>query len=346
MKNNYLSLGPFCDNITRKMDPKTLSGVGAKESEKMCVSGDNKAKGWFLTYPKCPCPMSDLLMDLTDNLALQKLAIVEYVICEEKHADGTPHLHAFIKLDKRVRFKENRFNIIFDGKEYHGNYQIAKSWDAVKGYVVKGHKYIANIDVKQALKKQSKKIGAKELEMDPLDALEQGIITGFQLCNFVKNQNMYNLLKNKRKAITDIDLNVEKKRHVWYYGESNSGKTYRIKSMILEDNKKDEKEREGWFQIPTNNDWTGYTNQKNLYIDEFKGQLTIQEINRICDGSAKVNTKGGSVQLASNVVVYVCSNYNIKNCYKKTEDMLLESLYNRFNEKMCAKSGEEYVLVE
>ena len=44
------------------MDPKAPARSESKESEKMCVSGeskhgkssDNKAKGWFLTYPQCP----------------------------------------------------------------------------------------------------------------------------------------------------------------------------------------------------------------------------------------------------------------------------------------------------
>ena len=115
---------------------------------------------------------------------------MEYVICEEKHKDNTPHLHAFIKLDRRVRFKSDRFDIIYNGETYHGNYQVAKSWEAVKEYVQKDGKFISNFDVKNAMRKQNKRIGAKELEMDALDALEQGIINGFQLANFVKNQNV------------------------------------------------------------------------------------------------------------------------------------------------------------
>lgn len=83
-----------------------------------------------------------------------------------------------------------------------------------------------------------------------------------------------------------------------------------------------------------------------MYLDEFKGQLTVQELNRICDGSTKVNVKGGSLQLASDVVVHICSNYNIKDCYKKLEPNLLESLYNRFNEKLCVKNNDKYDIVE
>ena len=316
------------------MDPKAPARSQSKETEKMCVSDvsapkkDNKAKGWFLTYPQCPCTPQSCLDDLVDKFALKGIKIEEYVICTEKHQDGNSHLHAFIKLSKRVRFKKDLFDFCCEGKDYHGHYEVSKSWRAVIEYVKKDGEYITNINLDAVQKKQSKKIGVEELERDPLELLEEGTITGFQLASFVKNQNMYKLLKNKRKANSEIDLTVEKKRHYWYYGESNTGKTYRIKEMIKND-------PSNWFQIPLNNDWIGYDNEKNLYVDEFKGQLSIQELNRLCDGGAKVNVKGGTVQLASDVVIYVCSNYNIKNCYKKTDQVVLESLYNRFTERMC-----------
>lgn len=325
------------------MDPKTPVRSLAKEPEKMCVSDikkDNKAKGWFLTYPQCPAPAQDVLEDLRDKLKNRKspLTIVEYVICEEKHENGDPHLHAFIKLDKRVRFDARMFDIIYEGKDYHGNYQVAKSWDAVKQYVKKGNNYISSFDTEKALMKKGK-ITIDELKMDPLEALEKGIIGGMQLANFVKNHNMLTFLENKRKADAAIDLEIEKKRHFWYYGPSNSGKTYRIKKMRKDDAEKPEGEREGWFQMPTNNDWNGYNGEKNLYIDEFKGNMMeANYLNRICDGNCKVNTKGGSLQLRSDIVVWVCSNYNIGEVYKNIDKELKEGLYNRFNEKLCTVS--------
>lgn len=314
-------------------DDKSVS----KDEEKK----DNKAKGWFLTYPQCPASPRSCLEDLQDKLMEKKgLKIVEYVICQEKHQNGDLHLHAFIKLDKRIRFNKNLFDFIFDKKDYHGHYEKAKSWRAVKDYIVKDGNYISNINIENAKNGHSKKIGIKELEMDALDLLENGTITGFQLNNFIKNQNVYRLLKRKREIESEpYNLEIEKKRHVWYYGESNSGKTYRLWKMINE-NPKD------WFQIPDNNDWIGYNNEKNLFFDEFRGQLTIQELNRICDGGKKVNVKGGTTVLNKECVVYIISNFNIQECYKKAEKNILETLYNRFNEKMCAKDGDKYILVE
>jgi hypothetical protein len=76
----------------------------------------------------------------------EKHTIVEYVIAQEKHQDGTDHLHAFIKLEKKATFN----NKLFDLPEHHGNYQVAKSWKHVKQYVTKGGNFIASIDVESA----------------------------------------------------------------------------------------------------------------------------------------------------------------------------------------------------
>jgi len=85
-----------------------------------------RAQGWFLTYPKC---------DLSPKEALDKLhetgKLVEFVVAQEKHQDGTNHIHAFIKYEKKVEWKEDRWDL----GTYHGNYQKAKCWRAVIAYV-------------------------------------------------------------------------------------------------------------------------------------------------------------------------------------------------------------------
>jgi len=102
------------------------------------VQKDIKAKGWFLTFPKCPVPPQAALEYLRE-----KHTIVEYVIAQEKHEDGTDHLHAFLKLDSRIRFGKNTFDL----PDHHGNYQVAKSWKAVQRYVTKGGNFITNLDL-------------------------------------------------------------------------------------------------------------------------------------------------------------------------------------------------------
>ena len=126
------------------------------------VDKSKYAKGWFCTWPKCPIGKEMCLEELK-----AKWEIVEYVICEETHADGEPHLHAFLKLDRRVNFKAS----MFDVAGYHGNYQVAKSWRAVQAYVKKDGDFITNIDLDAARAKKAAH-NAKLLELDPKKAVD------------------------------------------------------------------------------------------------------------------------------------------------------------------------------
>lgn len=73
--------------------------------------------------------------------------ITDYVVAQEKHEDGSPHLHAYIKLSRKVNIKNpNFFDLMTDeGVEYHGNYQGARSDTAVLKYCVKGAEYISSM---------------------------------------------------------------------------------------------------------------------------------------------------------------------------------------------------------
>jgi len=100
------------------------------------------SKQFFLTYPKCP---------LRPTLALEMIALIisgksrdieEYILAQEKHQDGTDHLHVYLKLDERLNVRDaTLFDL--DG-EYHGNYQAVRSPAKVKKYCIKGGNYIAD----------------------------------------------------------------------------------------------------------------------------------------------------------------------------------------------------------
>lgn len=289
----------------------TNAGAKKKSSKNM------RARQWFLTYPQCPVPKEQVLK------LLEPLGIDHYVIAEEAHKDGSPHIHAYIKLLEKVRFKEDYFDITDLGKTYHGHYESVKNYDSVVAYCTKEENYIANVDIK-ARKEHRSKLLPSDYNKDALDLLDEGKITFMQLNNFIKNQDVYRMLKNKRERPPEV--RPEKKRHIWIYGESNCGKTmFREKMMATVPG--------GWFQIPlTNDDWKGYNGEVNLYADEYRGQKTIQMLNMMCDGGAKMNTKGGTTQLNWSCKVWIFSNFEIDSCYPKVDLVLLDSLHNRFNE--------------
>lgn len=96
---------------------------------------------------------------------------MEYVVAQEVHQDGSPHLHAFIKTEKKIMLSPRQFDL----PDHHGNYQVAKSWKAVQKYVTKGGTFIANIDVESAASKKGKR-NQVLMAMDPRDAVDQGFI--------------------------------------------------------------------------------------------------------------------------------------------------------------------------
>ena len=80
---------------------------------------------FFLTYPHC-----DIMPDSALPMFKTKLPkLFEWVICRELHMDGSPHLHVYAKVEKRLRTSDPRF---FDleneeGKKFHGKYEVVRS---------------------------------------------------------------------------------------------------------------------------------------------------------------------------------------------------------------------------
>lgn len=107
----------------------------------MATTKDTIAKGWFLTWPHCDTPKEQVLVALE-----QHGAIKEYVIASEKHQDGTPHVHAYVRYTKKMRWNPTRWDLF----GHHGNYQQARSWAAAAKYCKKDGDYIANIDTESA----------------------------------------------------------------------------------------------------------------------------------------------------------------------------------------------------
>lgn len=280
-----------------------------------------QAKGWFLTFPQCPVAKEAALGLFKARFGD---SLVDWVVCEEKHQDGSPHLHAFVQFAGKKRVRSDTFDI---GK-YHGNYQIAKSWRAVAKYCTKDGNYLSKYNLEAAMKKQNKHLTVEDFEVDPLILLKGGKLNPLSLNNFLRNRDSYRSMIAKKRNRRDDNSPLKKKRHEWLYGPSNTGKSTILREEMAG-------EEDNWFQIPPNNDWSGYYNQEHLYYDEYTGQLKMSELNRICDGGAKVNTKGGTVELAKDVIVHIVSNYSIEECYSEANNW--DTLKNRFIENKLNK---------
>nr|QOU08769.1 Rep protein [Sweet potato leaf curl Georgia virus] len=101
------------------------------------------AKNIFLTYPKC---------SLSKETALELLKAVDCPsdklfirVSQEKHQDGSLHLHALIQFKGKAQFKNPRhFDLQHPNSstQFHPNFQGAKSSSDVKSYIEKDGDYI------------------------------------------------------------------------------------------------------------------------------------------------------------------------------------------------------------
>jgi len=284
-----------------------------------------RAKAWFLTYPQCPFP-ADVVSEHLESLG----DIEEFIIAHEEHADEGIHIHVYVLFADRVELNLDgtTFDLTHHDTVCHGNYQVCKSKRHTITYITKGGDYVSNIDVKSYLAKHGKKKFSQEQLFDlPLSELiASDMVSPFNAPNFMRTRTY--LIAEKSSALAKAAAAEEplpKKRHQWIFGPSNSGKTTHLRSL-----------QRDWdqdhFEIPRNNDWVGYSGHRYLWMDEFKGDLSITELNRLCDGDTKVNTKGGSAYIPLNRTVYVVSNFSIEECYSKATALQISTLKNRFEE--------------
>lgn len=77
----------------------------------------------------------------------EKISVIDYIVCEEEHKDGSPHLHGYFLTDKKFDIiNPHRLDLVDqDGKTYHGNYQTVRSAVLCKKYCKKGKRYITNM---------------------------------------------------------------------------------------------------------------------------------------------------------------------------------------------------------
>lgn len=156
----------------------TDSSNGTKKSPKKTSENSTRfrlaVKTLFLTYPKCPIPKEEALEILKAKAFERDLRIVEYIVAQEKHEDGSDHLHVFLKLDRVFNCKDSEF---WDLNNYHGNYQGCRSPAAVMKYCVKEGDFLTSKGMSVAKCepwKEALELAKEGKATEALQALENG----------------------------------------------------------------------------------------------------------------------------------------------------------------------------
>lgn len=272
------------------------------------------AKRVFLTYTKSTFTKEEVLSHLQTYSKTES-----YVISSEKHQDGTDHIHAVVVFSKKLDTIDPRF---FDFKGVHPNIEVPKTKEdlrRVARYVAKDGDFIQDGGL---LKKTRDELFQTIIQEGKITAELIHDNPGILALNFNSIKGWLSLLPKPKILSNRRDL--PKKRHYWVHGPSNTGKSTWLYGYL--------KRFRHVVVIPDNNDWAGAdVDTEVVYSDEYKGHLTLQALNRLCDGMAKLNTKGSSTFILQPLCIIV-SNFSISDCYSNLSVDLLETLYNRFVE--------------
>lgn len=168
------------------------------------------ARQFFLTYPQCTLKPEEILNKLPVNNCIE-----HYVISQEKHEDGGLHIHAYIKYNYKLNIIDQSH---FDIDKYHPNIQSVKNTKNVIAYVKKDGNYIENLKLDNSTPDgySKRKKDFEEWKQDK----ELG-----QLKDINYPITMSKVFKN---YIIEKPDPSKKKRHVWFIGKPDIGKTYEI----------------------------------------------------------------------------------------------------------------------
>ena len=109
-----------------------------KEEKSKAKNPRVNPKKLLLRYSQCSIDVKSCLNALSVILKMHNRSIVEYVLSNEKHQDGSSHIHAYIELDNKIDTRNMRlFDINWEGKLYHPNILKSKYKTVCVAYILK-----------------------------------------------------------------------------------------------------------------------------------------------------------------------------------------------------------------
>lgn len=215
-------------------------------------------KLFLLTYPRCEVTPECML-----DFIRSKVPLKEYVIAQESHLDGQPHIHAYIKLDNDgvlLRDAPKLFHYSNKDIERHGNVtpitETTRSVNDVIKYCTKDGNYISNIELpiysntrrKTPDYDTVKKYSTKE-------AFKYGLVSMEKLKAYDHARSV---------AVDATARDHTKCVGLWIHGPPGTGKSLyaRIRTQ-----------GEGCYNKSHNKWWCGYAGEKYVLIDDLGHQF-------------------------------------------------------------------------
>lgn len=319
----------------------------------------------FLTYPQCPLEKETAVENLLAFCQSKNVTPTKYVVAQEQHKDGTPHLHIAIWLSGKLNLKSPRSLDAITGK--HGHYRGIKYPTRCLKYCLKEDKsplvfgfdprYLARLTEESSNSTPKKTttyatactVGGKR----PSDILLQD--PGFYLLHGKKLKELHtDYVMLQRYATIKPFYGIvytpapltephgpTKTICEWVNANLFQSRPFRSKQLYIHGPPACGKSTFlrslasycKIFNMSIQEDFYDfYSDDMHLVsIDEFKGQKTIQFLNQFLDGQVMcLRQKGNQYLKCKNLPVIICSNYPLEECYKKAATTgYLESLLSR-----------------
>lgn len=310
------------------------------------------AKKLFLTYPQCDSDPQGVMEMVKYSFPNLEWAVV----AREQHKDGTPHLHLAIALTKPYRARNH--SLLDSLTATHGNYQAMKKPTECLRYIIKDGDYIEhNINVNDFLKAAGAKrttVMAKIAHQIAAGTTIMEIDEQFPQVMIMHRRKIEDYMEWKARAAppqlppwtpvpidlampfqdaqiaTWLNANVlQKKRdpaatHLYIHGSTALGKTTLVSRLAK------------WLRIyyipPDEDNYDAYQDGAYdiAFLDEFKGQKTIQWLNAWLQGHPfPLKRRFASTLKKDNLPTIIVSNYTLKEVYKKVDDQRLATLERR-----------------
>lgn len=329
-----------------------IENVSVSESAVVEKSKKFRLRGtkFSLTYPRCGMSRDSAVNWFKNSLKMKPSVII---VGREEHKEESKdgdihHLHCYIQFEKQFcSYTPTVFDLKEGDKVYHPNIQNTNSKvDWIRYITKEDDNYVAegiNVDayIKSSTQKQSYFFLSKVVEKEAItrEMIQENPKEIKNLPNIVKGLSLYKSLPTeadlvKLKPLEKVDIwgveykvmpRVHKQKQLWICGPKNTGKTTFLINL----------KEAGYkgYEMPLNNDWSGYDDTYDyLYVDEFKGGITIQELNKLLEGvDMRLNTKGGVAFKKKNLPVFIISNYRPEAIYTKVEDDKLDTLLCRLD---------------
>lgn len=301
------------------------------QNERFRMSG----KHYFLTFPRCPVDKQ-----LAYDFFMEKHH-PEYLLCaHETHADGSPHLHVYLKLCSRKEIRDSQyFDLVIATDRYHGNYQTCRSPSAVQKYARKEGDYVANYDVNSKIPKKDKmRTVAEQIVLGKRRLFDLALEDPELLLGYSRLQQDINCFDRDVQASRVSQLppflpnpwgrclpskKSAKKRHFWIYStRPNLGKSFLFAKPLCD-------EYGAVVQAGDFSYWAVSRGTNCIILDEYNtALLKYSALNSMCDGTYAFRVFHGGVLRLDSPLIIVLSNQSISTLYPFMQDLL----YARFIE--------------